>query len=419
LAGVQAFLRQSASADNPVNLSREFEQRSGLRLNGDPFQVMDSGGQWIYRPPSMLALQLPATRPQTGAVRSSATVQRNGGQYRILTATITAGNQLYLVQLASNITPSYQIVDRFASIAAATIPFILMLSGIGGYWLSGRAMQPVYAITDAANRISERNLSQRLNVPNPKDELRQLSETLNQMFARLERAFQRITQFTADASHELRTPVAMIRTTAEHILQRERTIPEYQQMVGQILLESERMTEIINQLLVLARADEVGAKRSRETTDLRNVLEEVAARFRPIAERKKLRFGISLEGRPLEIVCDARDVQSLFTILLDNATKYTRPGGSISVESGSDGRRCWVTIQDSGIGISDQDLRFIFDRFYRADKARGAGDGIGLGLSIAKSIADAHEGEIEVSSKLGCGSVFRVVLPMNTRTARS
>ena len=139
-------------------------------------------------------------------------------------------------------------------IALATIPIILLFAGIGGYWLSGRAMRPVHEITKAARSISEQNLSERLVIPEARDELRQLSETLNDMLARLERAFGRITQFTADASHELRTPVAMIRTTAEHILQRERTIPEYQQMVGQILVESETTTDLIANLLVLARA---------------------------------------------------------------------------------------------------------------------------------------------------------------------
>jgi heavy metal sensor kinase len=412
LAGVQAFLQQAASSSEQVNLSREFEQHAGVRLHGDPIQIMDADGNWIYRPQSMIPLELEGIRPTILGTRTFSTIERNGGRFRILTATVAGDGALYTVQLASNVTPIYRLLHRFLVIAIASIPAILLFAGAGGFWLSRRAMQPVYEITKAASSISERSLSERLTVPEARDELRQLSETLNEMLARLEQAFAQITQFTADASHELRTPVAMIRTTAEHILQRERTVPEYQQMVGQILVESERTSDIITNLLVLARADQRAGQGARKPVNLREVIANLEMRFRVVANRNQLQFEVSQGDQPLFIVGNPQELENLFTILLDNAMKYTPAGGSVRVELGRNGGECSATVQDSGIGISGQDLGHIFDRFYRVDKARSMEDGAGLGLSIARSVADAHGAAITVSSVLGQGSKFCVRFPV-------
>jgi heavy metal sensor kinase len=329
-----------------------------------------------------------------------------------LAATIASGGGLYSVQLASNVTPIYSLLHRFLWIAVATIPIILLFAGIGGYWLSRRAMQPVYEITNAARRIGERNLSDRLVVPEPRDELRQLSETLNDMLARLERAFNRITQFTADASHELRTPVAMIRTTAEHILQRERTVPEYQQLVGQILIESETTTDLITKLLALARADERPEEGVREPIDLREVVAELAGSLRVIAKQSDLELNVCLADGEFVVQGDRREIRTLVLSILDNALKYTPRGGTVDVQLENGGTGILLRIHDSGTGISEADLPHIFERFYRADQSRSRDTGgVGLGLSIAKSIADAHGAKIMVSSVDGRGSTFAVLFP--------
>jgi heavy metal sensor kinase len=393
-------------------VSREFEQHAGVRLNGDPFQVMDAGGQWIYRPQSMRLLELSGTRPTRRSEKSFSTIEHNGGRYRILAATIASGGDSYSVQLASNVTPIYGLLHRFLWIAIATIPIILLFAGIGGYWLSRRAMEPVYEITNAARRIGERNLSERLAVPEPRDELRQLSETLNDMLARLECAFNRITQFTADASHELRTPVAMIRTTAEHTLQRERTVPEYQQLVGQILIESETTTDLISKLLALARADGRPEESVREPIDLREIVAESAASFRVVAQRSHLQLDVYLSHEPLIVQGDRNEIRKLVLTILDNAMKYTPAGGLVDVQLQNGDNNVLLTIKDSGPGISEEDLPHIFERFYRADRSRSRDTGgVGLGLSIAKSIADAHGAKIMVSSVDGRGSTFAVLFP--------
>jgi heavy metal sensor kinase len=412
LAGIKAFLQQMAPLHSPESVSREFEQHAGVRLNGDPFQVIDASGQWVYRPQSMHLLDLGGTRPGRSGEKSFSTVERSGNRYRVLTATIAAGGDIYSVQLASNVTPIYSLLRRFLWIAIATIPIILLFAGVGGYWLSRRAMQPVYEITNAARRISERNLSDRLVVPEPRDELRQLSETLNDMLARLERAFNNITRFTADASHELRTPVAMIRTTAEHILQRERTVPEYQQLVGQILLESETTSDLIAKLLALARADERPWNSAREPIDLCKLVSELATSLQVIANQSDLQLNVCVADGPLIVQGDPNEVRNLVLIILDNAMKYTPAGGSVGMQVENAGKSVSLRIQDSGPGISEEDLPHIFERFYRADRARSRDTGgVGLGLSIAKSIAEAHGARIAVSSIAGNGSTFSVSFP--------
>lgn len=413
LMGIEVFLRQVAPLHATEAVSHEFEQHAGVRLNGDPFQIMDASGRWIYRPESMRLLALGGTRPGRNGEKTFTTVERNGSRYRILTATFAVGGDTYSMQLASNVTPIYGLLHRFLWIAIATIPIILVFAGVGGYWLSRRAMQPVYEITSSARSISERNLSERLVVPESRDELRQLSETLNEMLARLERAFNRITQFTADASHELRTPVAMIRTTAEHILQRERTVPEYQQLVGQILVESETTTDLITKLLALARVDERLKDGIRESIDLREVVAELATSVRLAANRSALQLNVYLADEPLIVQGDRNEIRNLALIILDNAMKYTPPGGSVDVQVvNGDGTNILLRIKDSGVGISQADLPHIFERFYRADMARSRDTGgVGLGLSIAKSIADAHDAKITVSSISGKGSTFSVIFP--------
>jgi signal transduction histidine kinase len=206
----------------------------------------------------------------------------------------------------------------------------------------------------------------------------------------------------------------MIRTTAEYILQQERTVPEYQQLVGQILVESETTTDLISKLLALARADGQGPSAVDEPLDLREIAAEVATPFRIVAMRGGLNFTAELSDKPLIVQADRRQIRSLMLIILDNAVQYTPPGGTVTLRAvGSEPNVASVEIQDSGIGISEEDLPHIFERFYRADKARSPGDGVGLGLSIAQSIADRLGATIKASSVLGRGSTFRVKFPLD------
>ena len=294
LEGIKAFLQTADSYSTTEVFSHELQERAGMRLNGDPFQVVNQERHWIYRPASVMSLNLPAAYPQPGSDGYHLfSLESQGKKFRILSDTVRTSGQSFGVQIVSNVKPMYNILSRVLWVCLAGIPFILVVAGAGGYWLSGRAMQPVLHITQTAKSIGERNLADRLTVSSAHDELRELTETLNDMLQRLETAFKRITRFTADASHELRTPVAIIRTTAEFILQKERSIPEYQQLVGQILVESEATTEMIEVLLTLARADSQRSTRNFSETNLWMLGSEVVDSLRPLADAKRLNFGNS------------------------------------------------------------------------------------------------------------------------------
>jgi len=247
-----------------------------------------------------------------------------------------------------------------------------------------------------------------LEVPRAKDELRRLTETLNAMLERIESSVKRITQFTADASHDLRTPLSLIRTNAELALRRQRSEKDYRETLARILLISEETTELIEGLLTLARADAGAAQLKYESLDLGLILLKVAHQARFLASAKGLSFREHLPSEPMAMLADSAAIERLFVSILDNALKYTPFGGRVTVRASADRRYATVEIEDTGIGIAEADLAHIFERFYRADQARSREiRGSGLGLSIAGWITEAHHGVIEATSRPGKGSCLR------------
>jgi signal transduction histidine kinase len=228
-----------------------------------------------------------------------------------------------------------------------------------------------------------------------------------------------LTQFAADASHDLRTPVALIRTNAEIALRRPRTDAEYRESLSRILATSEQTTELIERLLTLARADAGAAALRFARVDVASNLREIAAEARILAAGKNISFREELLAEPAPVLADPAALERLLMTLLDNAVKYTPEHGSICMSSFAENDSLIIEIQDTGIGIPEKDLPNIFERFYRADQARtGRASGAGLGLSIAEWIAEAHRGSIQAFSVLGEGSRFRVSFPL-TNVPRS
>jgi signal transduction histidine kinase len=279
----------------------------------------------------------------------------------------------------------------------------ILFACAGGWWLSGRALKPVKDITAAALNISIENLARRLPVPATGDELADLTQVLNTMLARLESAVKTLSQFVADASHEFRTPLAVIRTTAELALRRARSPEAYRDSLQEVAVEAERMTVLVEDLLILARSDAGVADMPLSPLDLSEVLQDVLAEMRNLSEFRQIHIKSNLAK--LMISGNRAALHRAFLVLLDNALKYSAEGGEVIVTL-SDST---CEIKDFGMGISPEDLPHIFKRFYQADRARSQG-GYGLGLSLAESIVKAHGGSIEVSSTLGEGSSFRVVL---------
>lgn len=292
-------------------------------------------------------------------------------------------------------------------------PLTLVLAGAGGIFLAQRALKPVAQITRTAHEIEESDLSRRIPVQS-KDELGRLASTLNQMIERLEKAFKRQQRFTSDASHELRTPLAVIQAESTLALNKERTANEYKQSLEIVSNESMLMAKVVDQLLTLARADSGKEQLSFEEIDLSELLAGVTAHAEILCRDKGLEFH-SDRMETILVSGDRAKLRELFLNLLDNAIRYSPDGGKISLTLRRAEEMAVISITDTGIGISEEDIPHIFERFYRVDKARSrVENGAGLGLAICKYIAEIHGGRIEVVSRLGVGSTFSVWLPITS-----
>ncbi|HKN23825.1 MAG TPA: ATP-binding protein [Candidatus Acidoferrum sp.] len=395
-------------------VQKELSELAGLWANSAIFEVAGADGQWIFRPQRFQVPQAPLPEAPAQGM-TFVTTNLEALQYRIAREHVIVGGNVFLIDAAVPTEPFDQALDRFRLTEKRFLPLLVVLASLLGYWLSGRALAPVNRIVESAESIGVQNLSQRLEVPREKDELRRLTETLNAMLGRIESSVAHITQFTADASHDLRTPLALIRTNAEIALRRPRREDEYRATLGRILAAAEESTQLIEQLLMLARADAGAAQLRFEAADLSQVLHTVSAHARILAHATGLGFSTELDSEPLPVLMDSSAVERLLLALLDNAVKYT-PEGSISLRLYSCEGQAIVEVRDTGAGISETDLPHIFDRFYRADQARSREvRGSGLGLAIARWIAEMHRGAIEVESELGRGSRFCVHLPLLNR----
>jgi heavy metal sensor kinase len=408
---VQRVLSLSAAKGTP-KIQKELSELAELWANGAIFQVAQGDGAWIFRSPRFLSPQAPLPVPPHSGVWFL-TTNLDSQQYRIAQTTAAINGQVFRISAAVPTEPFDQALDRFRLTERRFLPLLVVLASLLGYWLSGRAMAPVNRIIESAEQIGVQNLSQRLEVPKAADELQRLTVTLNAMLERIESSVKRIRQFTANASHDLRTPLTLIRAHAEIALRRTRSEREYRESLARILTVSEETTRLVESLLTLARAD-AGASHLRfAELDLTPTLERVAHQVSILAGSKGLSFCSELRKEPLLLKGDSAALESLLQALLENAIKYTPTGGTVSLRSSAVCGSAVIEIEDSGIGISAQDLPRIFDRFYRADQARSRETpGAGLGLSIANWIAETHGGRIEVESELGEGSRFRAYLPL-------
>ena len=282
----------------------------------------------------------------------------------------------------------------------------------GGWWLANRAMRPVHTITQTAHTISETDLNRRLNLKT-KDELGQLANTFDAMLDRLQTAFNRQRQFIADASHELRTPLTIVNLETSRALASKRTPQEYQRALNVIHSENEFMSHLVNDLLVLARLDSGQSMVKKEPLDLSDVALEAVERLSVVAERNKVKIETG-ELPEAELQGDRQLMLQMISNLIENGIKYTvGDERRVKVETGGETDSVWVRVSDNGPGIPPEHLPHLFDRFYRADKARtrdaeDAFSGSGLGLSIVQSIAHMHGGEVHVDSDHGTGTTFEV-----------
>jgi heavy metal sensor kinase len=378
---------------------------------GDYLAIYTGDGQTLYQ---SVFLQSNSLLMAPQAVQKTIYTSREirGQHFRFTFQRFSSKGRTYVVEAGLPADDAFGTLRLFRSYLFLFAPLLLLIAAGGGYWISRRALAPVDALVRTARDVSGTNLSTRLEKLQTGDELQRLSDTLNEMLDRIEAAFSRVTQFTADASHELRTPVSLIRTEAELSLRRSRSQTEYQDSLRHILLESERTTALIEQLLSLARADSGRETLQVQPVDLSTVLQGVADAWKQVAAIRDLCFCTNLPHSDAWVAGDENLLRRVADILLDNAFKYTLAPGSVSLSLEAHEHSAAITIQDSGIGIPQDEQAKIFERFYRVDKSRTrAQGGNGLGLSIAQWIVSQHHGSIAVESRPGEGSIFRVELP--------
>ena len=324
----------------------------------------------------------------------------------------TLADSAHRVVAARDETPVRQTLWALAVIMATAIPCAVALAIIGGYLLAGRVLAPVGAMAATARRITAESLDARLPVSNSADEFGRLASVFNETLARLDAAFEQLRRFTADASHELRTPLTAIRSVGEVALQRPLSTEGYREVIGSMLEEVDRLTRLVENLLLLTRAEAGRIPLARATVDLRELVAGVSDGLRVLAEEKNQELTVELPG-PVAVECDATVLRQGITNLLHNAIKFTPPKGIIRVAARSTvGGDAVIEVEDSGPGIPAADHQRVFERFYRVDQARSRDTGgTGLGLAIARWAVEASGGRIELESVAGRGTLFRVALP--------
>jgi heavy metal sensor kinase len=389
------------------------EGPDNLRI-GTVAALYDTTGQRLLaydprqpQPPLPEAL---STAAHGGQTFETAALQ-DGTEWRVLTTPVTQnGVQIGILQVGRPVAQVDATLRQLAVFLGVAVPITLLVASAGGMFLAGRALDPIDRITRAAAAIGAEDLSRRLNFRG-RDEVGRLAATFDRMLDRLDQAFRRQRQFTADASHELRTPLSMLASQVDIALERDRTPQEYRELLASLREDAARMSRLVSELLTLARADAGQQLLSREEVDLAELVHNVVEAMQPLA----VQGGVGLTAQMLPqvgVLGDQTRLMQLLINLVDNALRYTPPGGQVTVEVIAQAGWAELCVADTGVGIAAEHVPHLFERFYRADQSRARTDGgSGLGLAIAQWIAHAHDGQIGVESEFGRGSRFTVRIP--------
>ncbi|HKT87946.1 MAG TPA: heavy metal sensor histidine kinase [Candidatus Sulfotelmatobacter sp.] len=412
---VKSLLQAQGKDASLERLRQALSEEYAVGHAGDYIQILDGNGELIFRSAFLQAHQTALLPPDQVKRPVSRTRRIEDRPFRFLFERVNIDGRVFIIEMGAPADDALDTLHQFRSYLFWFAPLLLLSAAAVGYWMSRKALSPVDELVRTARDVSGTNLKNRLQTLETGDELQRLSDTLNAMLDRIEAAFQRVTQFTADASHELRTPVSLIRTEAELALRRSRGEAEYQEALRHILAEAERTSALIEQLLSLARADSGRESVQMTPVNLSPILKSVVEGWKQVASIRGLQFSADIASQDVFVMADETWLRRLIEILLDNAFKYTPANGSVqlSLEHKNEDQNVLVTVKDSGVGIASEEHAKIFERFYRVDKARSRAEGgTGLGLSIAQWIVTQHHGTISVHSAPGQGATFRVQLPM-------
>lgn len=411
MARVEGGRRQAGSGALPPFLSND------IRTWGRYIQVVDAGNQVLEKSDGLQSHPLPvsatALRHGLSGTTTFETVRGLGeAPVRIVTVPVRLGSRVpYLVMAGTSLEGVDAALQRAGYILLILTPTVFILALMGNWLVVSRALRRVDQLTRTALDIQSSDLERRIHQGGPDDEIGRLAQAFDQMISRLDRSFQQVRQFSADASHELKTPLTAIRGEAEVALLREQSPDEYRATITSILESAERMSEVVESLLLLARADSGQALLRAEPVDLGELALAALERLETLARGHEVELAIG-ELEDVSVQGDALWLNQVVTNLLSNGVKYTPAGGRVTLSLRRAADEAVLEVRDSGIGIAPEHLARVFDRFYRVDhgRARSAG-GAGLGLSITRWAVEAHGGRIEVSSDPGEGSTFTIRLP--------
>ncbi|MFZ5863963.1 MAG: sensor histidine kinase [Nitrospirota bacterium] len=394
---------------------------------GHYYQIFDDAGRVLARSRSLegWAFDIPYGRlyqPYHGTLAAP-----DGDRVRVHARRVTVSPlgrpevvRVFIVSTGS----SLRDIEGFLALLRTTMlysaPFIILLSAFGGYLIARVSLRPIQRLSDEIGQISEHTLDRRVGEDRVSAELRDLAAAFNAMLGRIHTVFLQQRRFISDASHELRTPVSVIKSYCEVPLRRDRTVEEYKERLRTILRHTEKLSTLIDNLLTLSRLEHRSVPLTKERVDLNRLIGTTVALLTPLAKRKDIVLRCHLAPRAVAAWGDETGLTEVFTNLIDNAVKYTGEGGRVTIRVDSDRTDVAVTIEDTGVGIPSDALPHLFDRFYRVDSARTAqpvtnGDehaGFGLGLSIVKELVEAHQGRITVTSEVGKGTAFTVRFPL-------
>lgn len=404
---IKAHAAQAISVIELENGRIKFAEPNELMTSGTYIFVYDKKGQMIFGSKGIYP-EINMQRPSEEKLR---VVNIKDDAWIIYDRPVYEENKLVAwVRASRSLASVRHALENLRDILVVTIPLFLIIAAGGGLFLANRALAPIDRITKTARAIGRGDLSRRLNMPKVEDEVGRLAMTFDEMLDRLETSFKKERQFTSDASHELRTPITVIKAQAEEALTGAKSEEEYREALEVILKEITQMGKMVSQLLVLTRGDEGRYRLEMENIDLKIVIEDVVEEMQAMAAQ----YGVNLyfeADKSVVVKGDQTLLTMLFMNLIDNAIKYNTEGGWVKVTLHEAKGFARIIVKDSGIGIPKEDIPHVFDRFYRVDRSRSS-DGTGLGLSIVQWIVKIHNGQIYVKSRPGEGTEFEILLPL-------
>ncbi len=397
-------------------IAGEIETRYAPESNDRFIRITRGDGSVLY------SSRIPADRsftpanvpyPPAKTIQSKWREQSLHNETKMLIAAVPYSDERgsYLVEVGTSLADAGRVMNALLRTLAAGLLTIMSLTVVGGWILVNRALLPVRDITDAAREITFHDLRRRVPVPETGDEIADLSLVLNQMIARLQESFENVSRFTADASHELRTPLTIVRGELEELIARANVDEQVRAALGSLQEEVERLVTIVQRLFALSRMDAGEAQTERVRVNLNQLAETTIDQMSLLAEEKKISLCCLTDGA-VDVEGDRTRLKQVIVNLLDNAIKYTPEGGEVKLAVGSINGTAFIEVKDTGPGVPESGLPYVFERFYRADEVHSRDiEGAGLGLAIVRSIASAHGGKVSLSNRNGGGCHVTVSLP--------